>query len=59
MSTTPPLRDVVTYKFTQSMYCKPGQGRWDIYLLCGHHMYPKASTRVGKRARCFECGRIK
>jgi hypothetical protein len=50
-----PLRDVVTYRFSQSKYCKPGQGRWEISLACGHRLFPKASTKVGKRARCFWC----
>lgn len=50
-----PLRRVVSVKFTQSPYTKPGQGCLWHKLECGHEVTTKTSAKSATRKRCREC----
>lgn len=55
--TPDPLRQVVTWRFSQSRYSRPGSWTNFLELSCGHGKAQKSSIAIPARARCRECAR--
>lgn len=50
-----PLRRVVETSDYTNKYCRPGEGRREHHLECGHVVLCKQSCGYSKRKRCRDC----
>jgi len=55
MKTQPPMRNVVSNSFLNTPRSKPGAGKRQFVLDCGHTIVRKASVPQPKRAHCPTC----
>ena len=52
------MRRVIRREWTTNKYCRPGEGRIEHHLECGHTVLTKQSDGTPLKKHCRDCERI-